>query len=238
MITSINNETIKDIQKLKQKKYRDETGLFLIEGYHLVEEARKQRCIKTIVTSLDERFDEETIYVSFSVMKKLAFTKSPQPIMAVCERVDNKIDLNSHRYLLLDQIQDPGNLGTMIRSALAFGFNQIILSKDCVDIYNDKVMRSTQGALFQVNTVSMDLMDAINLLHKHHIEVYGTSLENGKDIHTFEKKDKMAFVMGNEGKGVSKEILDICDKNIYIPIKGIDSLNVAIAAGIIMYEFC
>ncbi|MCD8028582.1 MAG: RNA methyltransferase [Erysipelotrichaceae bacterium] len=237
MITSMNNETIKDILKLKQKKYRDETGLFLIEGYHLIEEARKQHCIKTVITSLNDTFDEDTIYVSENIMKKLAFTKSPQPIMAICYKRNNNIDLNSHRYILLDQIQDPGNLGTIIRSALAFGYDQVILSKDCVDIYNDKVIRSTQGAMFHINIVTMDLREAIELLHKNHIEVYGTSLENGQDIHMFEKKEKMAFVMGNEGNGVSQEILDICDKHMYIPIQGIDSLNVAIATGIIMYEF-
>ncbi|MCD7950699.1 MAG: RNA methyltransferase [Erysipelotrichaceae bacterium] len=238
MITSTNNETIKEILKLKQKKYRDETGLFLVEGYHLVAEARKKNCIKSIITSLNETFIEDTIYVSDNVMKKLAFTKSPQPIMAICFKQENSIDYTYSRYLLLDQIQDPGNCGTIIRSALAFGYKQLILSKDCVDIYNDKVIRATQGALFDVNIVLMDLDKAIDLLHEHHIAVYGTALENGLDIHMFDKKDKMAFVMGNEGNGVSKDILAKCDKCIYIPITGIDSLNVAIAASIIMYEFC
>ncbi len=171
-------------------------------------------------------------------MKKLAFTKTPQPIMAVCFKKENNIDYASSRYLLLDQIQDPGNCGTMIRTALAFGYHQLILSKDCVDIYNDKVIRATQGALFHVNIVSMDLCDAIDLLHEHHIEVYGSALENGQDIHRFKRKDKMAFVMGNEGNGISKNVLDKCDHCIYIPIDDIDSLNVAIAASIIMYQFC
>ncbi|MCD7894007.1 MAG: RNA methyltransferase [Erysipelotrichaceae bacterium] len=238
MITSMNNETIKDILKLKQKKYRDEMGLFLIEGYHLVEEARKKGCIKCIITSLNKTYDENTIYVSESIMKKLAFTKTPQPIMAICFKFDYTIDFDSHRYLLLDQLQDPGNAGTIIRSALAFNYKQVILSKDCVDIYNDKVIRSTQGALFHMNIVFMDLFDAIDKLHEHNIEVYATALENGKDIHIFDKKDKMAFVMGNEGNGVSQKILDKCDNRMYIPIAGIDSLNVAIAAGIVMYEFC
>lgn len=238
MITSTQNETIKEIIKLKQKKHRDEKELFLVEGYHLVEEAKKHGCVQSIITTRDDRHGEETLYVSSHVMEKLAFTKTPQPIMAICKRnITNQIDLNGKRYLLLDRVQDPGNVGTIMRTALAFGYDQVIMSNDCVDLYNDKVIRSTQGALFQMNICVMDLIDAIEILKQQNIHVYGTSLENAKSIEECKQFDKMAFVMGNEGQGVSEEVLSLCETNAYIPIQSIESLNVGIASAIIMYHF-
>lgn len=238
MITSLQNEKIKELMKLKQKKYRDEMNLFLVEGFHLVEEARKNGCIQTLVTTLDDDFAEDTLYVSESVMSKLAFTKSPQPIMAVCQKNNtSKILQNGTRYLLLDRVQDPGNVGTILRSALAFGYDQIIMSIDCVDLYNDKVIRATQGALFQMNVCIMDLKDAIECLKKQNVLVYGTCLLNAKSIDTYSNEKKMAFVMGNEGQGVSQNILDLCDQLVYIPIQSVESLNVGVAAAITMYHF-
>lgn len=238
MITSIHNETIKSIMKLKQKKYRDEMNLFLIEGYHLVEEARRYDCIETIITTLDEKFEESTLYVSLEVMKKLAFTQTPQPIMAVCKKDNqNQNIIVANRYLLLDRVQDPGNVGTIIRTALALGVNQVIMSKDCVDLYNDKVIRATQGAIFQMNICIMDLKEAIFFLQKNHVSVYGTCLKNASSIDIYPPQERMAFIMGNEGQGISQEILDICNYLIYIPIHSIESLNVGVAAAITMYHF-
>lgn len=238
MITSLQNETIKEIMKLKQKKYRDEKDLFLVEGYHLVEEARKANCIQMLITTLEEKFVEKTLYVSDKVMEKLAFTKNPQPIMAICYKNKNQELLKAgKRYLLLDGLQDPGNVGTIMRTALAFGYDQIIMSKDCVDLYNDKVIRSTQGALFQMNTCIMDLKEAITFLKQQGVKVYGTCLQNAQSIDQHQRYSQMAFVMGNEGQGVHQEILDLCDERLYIPIQSIESLNVAIAAAITMYHF-
>lgn len=238
MITSVKNESIKQIMKLKQKKYRDETGLFLIEGYHLVEEARQHHCIQTIMTTLDESYEEETLHVSKEVMNKLAFTKTPQPIMAICKKkAQHNVIEEGKRYLLLDRVQDPGNVGTIIRTALAFGVDQIIMSLDCVDLYNDKVIRSTQGALFQMDICIMNLKEAIYQLQNQGVHVYGTCLKNASSIDSYQKEEKMAFVMGNEGQGVNEDILDLCDHLLYIPIRSIESLNVAIAACITMYHF-
>lgn len=238
MITSVQNETIKNIMKLKQKKYRDESGLFLVEGYHLVEEARKHHCVDTIITTQDISYEEKTIQVSFEVMKKLAFTQTPQPIMAICKKGYQKNEIvNQSRYVLLDRLQDPGNVGTIIRTALALGIDQVIISKDSVDLYNDKVLRSTQGAIFQMNVCMMDLKEAIECLHKQGVYVYGTCLNNASSIKTYQAKEKMAFVMGNEGQGVSQDILALCDHLVYIPIQSIESLNVAVAAAITMYHF-
>lgn len=238
MITSLQNETIKEIMKLKQKKYRDETGLFLIEGYHLIEEAKKVGCIDTIITTQEESDDEKTLYVSLQVMSKLAFTKTPQPIMAVCHKVqDQQLFIDGQRYLLLDRVQDPGNVGTMIRTALAFDYDQVIMSEDCVDLYNDKVIRSTQGAMFQMNICIMNLREAIIKLQNQGVKVYGTCLQNASSINSYAIKKAMAFVMGNEGQGISQDILDLCDERLYIPIQMIESLNVGVAAGITMYHF-
>ena len=238
IITSSSNKTIKEIMKLKQKKYRDETGLFLIEGYHLVEEASKAGCLKTIITTLDESFEEETIYVNDSIMEKLAFTKSPQPIMGVCEKsVHSNEIIDGSRYVLLDTLQDPGNIGTIMRTSLALGIDQVIMSKECVDLYNDKVIRATQGALFKLPVCIMDLKDAIYTLKDKGVSVYGTCLQNAASIETYETKEKMAFVMGNEGNGVSGDILDICDHRVYIPISDVESLNVGIAMAITAYHF-
>jgi len=238
MITSIKNETIKNIIKLKQKKYRDENNLFLIEGFHLVEEARKNRCIEKIITTLDESFEEETIYVSKEVMNKLAFTKTPQPIMAICQKkLSQDVSYEQSRYLLLDRLQDPGNIGTILRTALAFGYHHILISKDSVDLYNDKVIRATQGALFQLQISIVDLKEEIIKLQKEGVHIYATALKNAKEISKFKGEERMAFVMGNEGNGVSDEIIDLADGTLYIPIDSIESLNVAIAASIVMYQF-
>ena len=238
MITSIQNETIKKIMKLKQKKYRDLEDQFLIEGYHLVEEAKKANCIETIITTLHETFEEPTIYVSSNVMEKLAFTKTPQPIMAICHKPHHRLfNTNHQRYLLLDNIQDPGNLGTIIRTALALGYDQIIMSYNSVDLYNDKVIRATQGTLFQMSICQMDLIEAITSLQQNDVRVYGTSLHQAQPIHHYQPQDKMAFVLGNEGQGVSQAVLDACDAHLYIPIQAIESLNVAIAGAIVMYHF-
>lgn len=238
MITSTKNETIKKIMKLKQKKYRDEEGLFLIEGFHLVEEARKNQSIVQLITTLDDEFEEDTIYVTNEVMKKLAFTMHPQPIMAVCKKKeDNNILLNKNRYILLERVQDPGNVGTIIRTALALGIDQVVLSSDSVDLYNDKVIRSTQGTLFEMNIITMDIMEAVQKLKENHVLVYGTCLEGALSIDNYEIKDKMAFIFGNEGQGMSEECKKECDHLVYIPIQGAESLNVGIASAITMYHF-
>lgn len=238
MITSMQNDTIKELMKYKQKKYRDENQMFLVEGFHLVEEARRNHCIVKLITTLEDTFEEDTIYVSSSVMSKLTFTKTPQPIMALCKKRNHEdIDIEGKRYLLLDRLQDPGNVGTIMRTALAFGYDQIIMSPDCVDLYNDKVIRSTQGALFQMNVCIMDLKETIIRLQKQGVQVYGTCLKNASCIDEYNKQERMAFIMGNEGQGVDEGLLDICDGRLYIPIEGVESLNVGIAAAITMYHF-
>lgn len=237
MITSTNNNTIKTLIKLKQKKYRNQFGYYLIEGEHLVNEALKANQVECIITTKPLKSNLEVIEVSEEVMAKLAFTKSPSNIMAKCKIDSNNELMMKKRYLILDDLQDPGNIGTLIRSALAFGVDQVILSKNCVDLYNDKLLRAMQGANFHISCIYGDLTEIIEKLQANGVVVVGSALENGQDISLIEKTEKMAFIVGNEGNGMNQNILDKCDYIGYIPIQTIESLNVAIAGSILMYHF-
>lgn len=237
MITSANNNTIKALIKLKQKKYRDETGYYLVEGEHLVEEAMKAKQVECLISTKDITSDLPIIVVSNEVMSKLSFTKSPQSIMAKCKIKKEKKLIDGKRYLILDDLQDPGNIGTLIRTALAFSIDQVILSNNCVDLYNDKLLRSMQGANFHISCIYDDLKTVISTLKKNNVKIIGSALENGQDIKQIKISEKMAFIVGNEGNGMNKDILQECDYVGYIPINTIESLNVAIAGSIMMYHF-
>ena len=237
MIRSTSNNTIKTLIKLKQKKYRDEFGSYLIEGEHLVEEAIKAKQVECLISTKEIKSDLPVIIVSNEVMKKISFTKSPQSIMAKCKIKKEKKLVDGKRYLILDDLQDPGNIGTLIRTALAFSIDQIILSNNCVDLYNDKLLRSMQGANFHINCIYDDLKTVISILKKNNVKSIGSALENGQDIKEIEISEKMAFIVGNEGNGMNKDILLKCDNIGYIPIDTIESLNVAIAGSIMMYHF-
>ena len=237
MITSTSNNTIQTLIKLKQKKYRDETGYYLVEGEHLVEEAMKAKQVECLISTKDITSDLPIVIVSNEVMSKLSFTKSPQFIMAKCKiKKENKL-IDGKRYLILDDLQDPGNIGTLIRTALAFSIDQVILSNNCVDLYNDKLLRSMQGANFHINCIYDDLKTVISTLKKNNVKIIGSALENGQDIKQIKISEKMAFIVGNEGNGMNKDILQECDYVGYIPINTIESLNVAIAGSIMMYHF-
>lgn len=237
MITSSTNNTIKALMKLKKKKYRDETGYYLIEGEHLVEEALKAKQVELLISTKAISGDLPVLEVSDEIMAKLAFTKSPQSIMAKCIIKKEEKLIDGKRYLILDDLQDPGNIGTLIRTALAFSFDQVILSDRCVDLYNDKLLRSMQGANFHISCIYGDLTEIIEKLQANGVVVVGSALENGQDISLIEKTEKMAFIVGNEGNGMNQNILDKCDYIGYIPIQTIESLNVAIAGSILMYHF-
>ena len=154
--------------------------------------------------------------------------------MAVCNKPESK-DIGN-KIIVLDNIQDPGNLGTIIRSSVAFNFDTIVLSKDTVDVYNSKVIRATQGMLFKVNIIIADLEEFINNINSEY-KIIGTNVVNGKKIKDFKNVEKFAIIMGNEGQGVSSKVAQLCHENIYIPMnKNCESLNVGVAASIIMYE--
>lgn len=233
--TSIDNKYIKHIRKLNQKKYREEYNEFLIEGEHLVVEAYKKGILKELILEEGTNFklDINTNYVTSNILKYISELTNPSKIIGVCKKIKEKEIGN--KILILDGVQDPGNLGTIIRSSVAFNIDTIVLSKDTVDLYNAKVIRATQGMLFNINIIERDLMDFIPTLKNY--KIYGTKVNGGKNIKNVEKVEKFAIIMGNEGQGVKEKILDMCSDYIYIDMnKACESLNVGVATSIILYE--
>ena len=238
-ITSINNDYIKYLLKLKEKKYRHLEKKFIIEGYHLVNEAYQAKMLKEVlVIDDDEKFEGvSVIKVTDQIIKKLSSTITPQNIIGICD-ISNEKEIKGKKILLLDNINDPGNLGTLIRSSLGFGIDTIVLSEDCVDLYNEKVIRATQGAIFKINIIINDLKETITYLQKHDIKVFGTSLESSKFLQEYKVNNNYAILLGNEANGVKKELLQLTNDNIKIEIDNkLESLNVAVAGSIIMYYF-
>lgn len=239
IITSLDNDNVKKWKKLCKKKYRDEFGIYLVEGEHLVEEAYKSGVLdKVIVLDGEDYSYDNIIYVSYEVMKAISSLDTPNRIMGVCKKKESS-ELLGKRYLLLDGVQDPGNLGTIVRSAVAFNIDTIVLSDDTVDLYNPKVLRSTQGMIFHTNIIERDLVSVIGELHNMGITVYGTDVNNGIDARELSSLDKTSFalVMGNEGNGVRREVKELCDKNLYINMnENVESLNVGVATSILLYE--
>lgn len=231
MIESINNERIKKIAKLKEKKFRDETNLFIVEGKHLVEEAIKAGVLVEAF-SLDGSIGT---WVSENVMKKLSSLTNIPRVLGVARKMEpEKINGN---VLILDDIQDPGNLGTIIRSSVAFGIDTIVASLNTVDLYNPKVVRSTEGLLFKINYVATDLSEFLNK-NKDNYTIYTTNVNGGSNIKNIKPKLPYAIIMGNEGNGVSDKISSFANETLYIPInKECESLNVAIATSLILYEW-
>ena len=238
IITSLENNKIKDLVKLQNKKYRDSTNMFLVEGEHLVEEVFKSGLLKEVFVVEKDSFNISVpiTYVSSDVMKKISTTDTYTNVVGLCEKnISNEII--GTKILLLDDIQDPGNLGTIIRSSVAFNVDTIILSPNTVDLYNSKVLRSTQGMFSHINIITMDLVEAINKIKLLGITVYGTNVNNGEDVRNINDTSSYALVMGNEGNGVHQNIQDMCDKNLYIKMsKNTESLNVGVACSILLYE--
>ncbi len=239
ILTSLENNKVKELSKLQMKKYRDETSTYLVEGEHLVEEALKENLVLEIfaLEGTSYSFSIPCTMVSYEVMKKISTMDTPCSIVALCKKKISAITGN--KILLLDEIQDPGNLGTIIRSSVAFGIDTIILSENTVDLYNPKVLRATQGVYTHIPIVSMDSREAICSLKEKGYSIYGTNVENGVDVRSLSPslKEKFCLVMGNEGSGVSPEIQKLCDQNLYIPMKKeVESLNVGVACSILLYE--
>ena len=237
VITSLQNSKVKKWTSLHTKKGRDETGLFLVEGEHLTSEALAAGCVETIITDQEPVYDfEPTVFVNEAVMKKLSQNVSAVHLIAVCREKEADIrDLS--KVILLDGVQDPGNLGTIIRTAVSFGFDAACCSQDCCDLYNDKAVRSTQGALFHIPVIRRKLTDIIGCLKRDGFRVVATCLEESETMSEIPDSGKLAFIFGNEGNGVRPEILDAADTHLRIEMEGFESLNVAVAAGIIMYHY-
>ena len=248
MITSINNEKIKAFLSLKDKKIRNEEQKFLIEGLHLVEEASKTSLLETIITSdenLLKKFNNVTsFHVTDAIIKKLSSTTNPQPIVGIVKMpsydkyLNKLVEKEDLKLVLLDEINDPGNLGTIIRTTAALGYDAIIMSPNCVDLYNEKVVRATQGVLFKIPLLKEDLLNVIKVLKKHHIKCLGTALsKDATSIKQVKLANRFAICFGNEARGIAKPVLASMDEIIKLEMKNdVESLNVAIAAAITMYE--
>lgn len=239
LITSLDNDRIKGYIKLKDRKYRKKTGKFIVEGMHLVLEACKKGIVEELILEKDVvlPINLPTVYVTNEIIHKISEMESASNVMALCNMMDN--DTIGERIVMLDDVQDPGNLGTIIRSAVAFNADTIVLSPNTVDLYNPKVIRATQGMMFHINVVIKDLKEVIEDLKQKEIPIYGTRVDYGEDVRNLKDKDrrKYCLVMGNEGNGVSEEILDLCDSYFYITMNEVvESLNVGVATSIILYE--
>ncbi|WP_066050303.1 TrmH family RNA methyltransferase [Robertmurraya korlensis] len=242
-IQSSSNPKVKQWKKLLTKKERDKTGLFIVEGFHLVEEALKAGRIEEIIVQenidLPSSFDYGSTPVSsvpVDIIKLLAETDTPQGIFAICHQEQQPSNTEGVSYLLIDAVQDPGNLGTMIRTADAAGVDVVVVGNGSVDMYNSKVLRSAQGSHFHLPVIKGDISAWTNNLLDQGIPVYGTALENAEPFHQIQSTGSYALIVGNEGNGVSKELLSKTTANLYIPIHGkSESLNVAVATGILLY---
>ena len=254
IISSKDNELIKHIKKLKDKKHRDESNEYIIEGVKLIEEAVKEKAkIKKVIICEDttrtyeiptnimlEIAKYECIYVTDKIFASITQVTNPQGIMAIVEKsnLNQQIDFSQDIIVVLDDVQDPGNLGTILRTVDSIGLNQIIVSKGTADAFNAKVVRSTMGAIFRINIIETEnLKETIKEIKKHHFKLMVTSLQTENSIYDIDFKKKI-IVIGNEANGVSQEIQNRADEKAKIPMLGkAESLNASVAAGIVMYEY-
>ena len=237
LYTSINNEKIKKLKKLKEKKYRDEEDMFLVEGKHLTTEAYNNGYLIELLVkeNSDYKLDVETNEISENIIKYLSDLKTPTGIFGICKK--KTMNLKEGKILVLDSVQDPGNIGTIIRSSVAFNVDTIVINEKCADIYSDKVIRASQGMIFSSNIIKENLEEFIIKIKKTH-KVFATKVDGGKPLKDIEKTENFVIIMGSEGSGVSKELLEAADEYLYIPMnKKCESLNVAVATSIILYNF-
>ncbi|APX72552.1 RNA methyltransferase [Companilactobacillus allii] len=245
-IESKKNEDIKQINKLSSTKYIKKTGTYLIEGFHLIQEAdaNDQEFVKLLVTEKQEndrlakKYRDIAVGISDDIAESLSETKTPQGIFAVIKVQNTEPLTDMHgQWVILDDVQDPGNVGTIVRTADAAGYAGVITSLNSADFYQPKVQRSMQGSQFHLPIYRMDMQDVLKLAKKSGLKVYGSEVnDRALPYKKLENSEDFALVMGNEAHGLSKEVLVQMDENIYIPILGkAESLNVAVAAGILMY---
>lgn len=240
-ITSAQNSKIKNANKLKKKKDRDKTGLALIEGIHLIDEAYQSGLdIEQLFVVDPSRTDEqlieyanETFEINLKVAEALSGTVTPQGFFAVIKKPEYDIS-TAKQVLLIDRIQDPGNLGTLIRTADAAGIDLIVMEKGTADPYQDKVLRASQGSVFHIPVMSESLQIFIDTFDG---PIYGTALDEVVSFKEIEAQDTFALILGNEGEGVNETLLNSTTQNLTIPIYGkAESLNVAIAGSILLYQ--
>ena len=244
IITSKDNEIIKNIKKLKEKKYRLDS--YIVEGIKMVKEAiNENQEIALIAIREDFKIDFDTkntkiVTISNKIFNDISDVKTPQGILAVIKKnQNNQIETNSDYILALDSLQDPGNMGTIIRTADSANINQIIINKTTVDPYSPKVIRSTMGAIYRTNIIEVeDLKATLKEMKLKGFQIITTDLKATQSIYDINYNNKTLVVIGNEANGVSQEILQTADKKVIIPMLGkTESLNASIAASIMIYEY-
>jgi len=242
IITSKANSVVKNAKKLHQKKYRK--SAYLIEGWHLFEEAVQAGVTIEKVFALESYRDQlaafpQTVWVSEEILRDLADTQTPQGIVAVIQKEEVGLpDLHQGKYLFLEDVQDPGNVGTMIRTADAAGFTGVIVSDKSADIYSLKTLRSMQGSHFHLPIYQMSSQALLKETKEAAIPVLATTLSKvSVDYRELVPIENFVLVMGNEGQGISSLMAESADQLVHISMKGqAESLNVAVAAGILIFH--
>ena len=254
MITSSGNKKIKELMALiKKSSARKKQNAYTIEGIRMFRELKKDEILDVFVSESFEALNKKLIseiypgyeVVSDKIFESVSDTKTPQGVMAVVKRkeytLENILAVRGelpHNLLILDSLQDPGNLGTLVRAGEGAGITGIIMNESTVDIYNPKVIRSTMGSVFRVPFIYVkDLKDIIEELYARKIDIYASSLEGATEYDAPNYRGSIAFIIGNEAAGVSKDVLDAVKNKVKIPMLGeVESLNAAVAGSILMYE--
>jgi RNA methyltransferase, TrmH family len=250
-ITSKDNQLIKEIKKLKEKRYRDEKGQFIVEGFRFCSEALMSHFeIPFLFISegsldrwksfnLENKLQNSTkVYqVKDSVLKSICSTDTPQGVAAVASKANTDLRYDDGFYILADRIQDPGNMGTIIRTAHAAGASGVITTEGTVDIYNEKTMRSTMGSIFHIKVIEDSDLKIIKELKNRGFKLVVSTLDTDKNFFDVSLKDNVIIAVGNEGNGISDRVQSIADIKVKIPMPGgAESLNVGVAASIMIFE--
>lgn len=234
-IKSKQNQKVKDCLKLQQQSEKNKQRLFIIEGYHLLEMAAQANSIVCVfslkpIENLDSSIDQYV--VTKDIMEKISLEKTSQGVLAICKMVEAK-EITSSKVLYLDQVRDPGNIGTLLRTALAFGYTDVIFANDCCSPYHEKAIQASQGAIFKLHLHEKNI--SLHSLKNKKYQILATEIKGSRKVETFKANKKHVLILGNEAHGVSNEILCQADQRLRINIYDIESLNVGVAGGIVMY---
>lgn len=254
MINSISNRQVKEILKLqKQPKYRRSTGLFVAEGLKMLTEAAENGCLVklyisgTVAGKDNERLEKLCMSCSFetvtdNIFKQLSDTVTTQGVLGIIKQpsynITDILNCKKHMWLLLDNIQDPGNLGTIMRTAEGAGMSAVIMGKGTADLFNPKTVRSTMGAIFRMPFIyTDDITETIKIIKNKGFNIYGAAMGGNKTYDQADYTKGAGIVIGNEANGISGRVLGYVTEKIHIPMEGkLESLNAAVAAAVIMYE--
>ncbi len=247
-IHSRDNQLVKEARKLSERKYRDEKGKFFIEGFRFVEEALRadadiekllisKRYMAKFEQSVLNTCDISKYVLDDNLFDSISCTETPQGVAAIVRKKVSDINFQSGFYVLIDKLQDPGNVGTIIRTSHAAGVKGIIYTAGTVDPYNDKCLRSTMGSIFYIPLMEDRDLNIIKRIKQSGYKLVVSSLEAESDFFSREYEDKLIIAVGNEGNGISKEIEAMADIKVKIPMPGgAESLNASVAASIMIYE--